>query len=558
MTQRKRKNNWASNGASSHKKEKVEETKLNWKDNSWIATMTKQEGYLRQHVAVYECIIYGRVPNHARAFIKAAYPSIWLQVPVVNLPTSYVFELNPELKYPNGKDPTMFTGNGVHNIMAVPPTTAPSTPLVNRTLYMPETPAPMPMNLLPGTENHPIDFYYVDVATMKDTVTRLEEERLRLTAQVTGMARSVTQLETDFASSRTDGNDINRVVKRVHEAKMKELDTEKALLHSNLQKCEKELEIFKDGLRKAEFENSKQAKIVLQKYMEHAAQAIGFLQSLCSDALLTQLKCDDNYVAAIANNDVVKTAYIIKSFVNDANSENISEANFKRISNLMNNAITRADQFPDYAVKVIEEYGLYRELGGTLEESNIVNAIITSVSPVFPVLCDQWRMNFEGTRPNSVRIVIDRLRTAYTRVCEEHKTQSTRNKGQGETHTRQEIALLVQNAMLKDTGLCFAFKREGKCKYGDRCKYSHGTPEPRSNHGHTGEGKKTQKVLLCSYMTESGQCSRGESCKRAAFHVLSKSIHDEQISKNKPRLKSQIVVPHRKKNDSDSDSNDRL
>jgi hypothetical protein len=100
--------------------------------------------------------------------------------------------------------------------------------------------------------------------------------------------------------------------------------------------------------------------------------------------------------------------------------------------------------------------------------------------------------------------------------------------GDGNAETKKERAAAEYDK--EGVEICRRFKTDGKCKFGDECNYSHGTPDPKAvpkagtekPQGGGGRRRRTPRsggagnggeVGQCYSFTENGSCEYGDECR---------------------------------------------
>lgn len=271
------------------------------------------------------------------------------------------------------------------------------------------------------------------------------------------------------------------------------------------------------------------------KYVDKCVSMIGFLQDMCSELLIEEMSANIDYLRAIDEGDTVKVGYLIKSFVTEADDpENVVRERTRRFFEITSTIYCKGESFSSYADNIVKKYKEYSDLCDNAQvsrdsEEQMVHAIIENTKWAFRSVTDVWMSFKVGDpnapsiyRPNTVLDLIGHLNILERRLKHGKEEEPSREKPK---ELEQSELLKVMKAFIgrassskytaqqekRDTDECFAFSRDGSCRFGDKCHFNHidKTKSP-------GEA-----VKYCANILKYGNCRAKEGCPNFKQHEAS-------------------------------------
>ena len=551
-------------GTDTSPQKRAENMKFSRQHANWSKVLREYEGDLRARFTIAEIVLELRVPDYMRATVHKV-GGLWLQGPkITDKDCERAFLLNPEvdmdtvprnlaasferrymegsLREDDGSSSSTSVANNAVQLPAVNSSTSMDTPADNRpgrgtmgsllspglgTASMSRFHTPKQS---PGFQER-LNIYEEPSNTRK--IESLEELVDKWAAEVSKKRGEIVQKHIAYAREPVE----TKETKEVFESKMMLDEFQVQELTKKWDRAEKDLSDAKDDERTLQANNNKFVKTEFKKYQDECAKLIGWLIFTSDKNLCDQLKNNSEFVAAVAAKDALKVAYFTKHLTLDADTDRVQERNFDRVNTLMYTKQRQDQDMSDYASNFSEMLREYRELGGNNDETDFVLAICQNVNSKFSDVAKEWNLNMQGTRPRTVAAAFETLLHINTRWIlkpEETKKKvylgniNMMGKGMGNEEPRELNKERV--------GVCYQFQKDGRCRFGDRCKYKHEKGA---------EDQATKKSLqVCSYMLENGTCGKGEKCIRAYCHAVSYQMHEAWVAKKvegKPAHAEQVL-----------------
>jgi hypothetical protein len=271
------------------------------------------------------------------------------------------------------------------------------------------------------------------------------------------------------------------------------------------------------------------------KYLDKCVSMIGFLQDMCSELLIEEMSANTEYLCAIDEGDTVKVGYLIKSFVTEADDpENVVRERTRRFFEITSTLYSKGESFSGYADNIVKKYKEYSDLCDNAQvskdsEEQMVHAIVENTKWAFRSVTDVWMSFKVGDsnapsiyRPTTVLDLIGHLNVLERRLNHGKEEEISREKPKD---AEQSELLKVMKAFIgrassskytaqqekRDSDECFAFSRDGSCRFGDKCHFNHidKTKSP-------GEA-----VKYCVNILKYGNCRAKEGCPHFKQHEAS-------------------------------------
>ena len=196
-----------------------------------------------------------------------------------------------------------------------------------------------------------------------------------------------------------------------------------------------EYAIANSDYRKANAVYMQHRETMFEKYRETSPKMIGYLEKLCSQGLLNELRKLQEYKEAVSFGDVIRVGYITQLTSFDADTENQLVNKQKRLQQLLNMKMKGGESFAEFSARYLNKY---TELSSFCDdaflsgenESNLVERLIMVGRAPCTVLVDGWIAN-PNAKPKTVTEAITAMEKFEKRIAQ---IDSTHNKP---SHKRQ-------------------------------------------------------------------------------------------------------------------------
>lgn len=491
--------------------------------NNWKSVIDRLEGHLRQEYTIAETVLTLRVPDHVRVQVYRT-GNLWLQCPKFgDKNNERVFVLNPDIEEIGNvvRSLDFVDGNNSNTTISTPSSGAQESgsipaSFMSSSIRFSTPSATSTSSNATGGEKRKL----TEEEELVENIKVLENVAGHLAETVAKQQAEVLQKEMEWAGLEGSTRDSEGL----HNAKMGKLKFESEQSLDKWKVTNKELETRRDELRRLRVNAEKNSKSDFKKYQDDCSKLIGWLQSKCDTELIDQMKTNEEYINAVELKDIVKVAYIIKMCVLDAETDNVQETNFRRLTYMMNEKLKKVQDFSSFAHKYLETYKEFHELGGTIGDEMLISALSRNIGECFGTLGNNWIMNLNKEKPLTIADAFNVLRHAYNRVGSE---------GSGDVSPKKALVASHGGGGKKVPGgqgggksdECFNFQKSGNCKFGDSCKFRHGKQNSSNS------PQKAMGLMVCTHVLEQGVCYKGERCVRASCHAVSKHMFDKHQMK---------------------------
>ncbi len=290
---------------------------------------------------------------------------------------------------------------------------------------------------------------------------------------------------------------------------------------------------------------------LFEVYCDDCVGMIGYLQGLCKPELLRELNNSADYISAVNKGDVVKVGYITRAYVMDTDTSNIKRERQRRNAEMCGLQFNRGDNFEEFAGNIFKKYREYKDMcqdGVVSDESEyaLVQSLIDHTSEVFGVITNPWALySNKKDRPETVTALITLLLDADKQIGYSKKRVAEPTEGNSTKRTKTQaddiqdmLKTLITKSNIRHHGVksssdepCFRFENDGKCYYGENCRFKHVADEVKNRETEP-ELINKKKQEECKYMARYGNCKKGHECYRASSHTASlKKFNEEKTRK---------------------------
>jgi hypothetical protein len=217
--------------------------------------------------------------------------------------------------------------------------------------------------------------------------------------------------------------------------------------------------------------------------------------------------------------------------------------------------LQRGDNFEVFAGNLFKKYREYKDMcenGLVSEESeySLVQFLIDNTVEVFGTVTNPWALfNNKKDRPETVIALITLLLDADKQIgySKKHIVESLEGNLMKKAKTQNDdiqdmLKTLITKANMRNHGIktsseevCFKFANNGKCAWGDNCRFKHVADalnnretDYRSNIKQNWNANENE----CKYMLRYGNCRKGNICNRFSSHTASlKKFNEEKLRK---------------------------